>query len=105
MINMILNLIKKYIQLIRYFVIGVSAAIIDFAIFFILFNFYDWKAVTSTIVSITAATIWAFSLNAFYNFKIKDNLLLRLAAYSFVSVVGMGISTLLLFIFTDKMGL
>lgn len=104
MIKIITNLVKQYVILIRYFFIGASSAVLDLAIFFVLFNEMEWSSVSATALSVAIATVYAFTLNALFNFKIKDNFLGRLVSYSLVSILGMFISMLLLYFFSDMWG-
>lgn len=98
------HLFFKYIVLIRYFFIGISAAGLDLVIYFVLFNYINWNALVSTTISVSVATIYAFVLNAVYNFRVKGKVILRLLSYSFVSGVGLLISVALLYVFTDVYG-
>ncbi len=97
-------LLNKHIVLIRYFFIGISAAVLDLGVYAILFNYFDWTALMSTTVSIMIATVYAFSLNMVFNFKTKGNVILRLISYSSVSAVGLLISISMLYFFTDIQG-
>lgn len=98
------KIINKYSTLIKYFFIGISAAGIDVAIYFVLFNYYELPALVSTSISIAVATVYAFALNTIYNFQVKDNTFFRLISYSLVSAVGWLISLSLLYYFTDIKG-
>lgn len=98
------HLLNKHIILIRYFFIGVSAAVLDLGVYAILFNMFDWSALMSTTTSIITATIYAFTLNMVFNFQVKGKIVLRLVSYSFVSGVGLLISVLMLLYFTDIQG-
>lgn len=98
------EIIAKYSTVIKYFFIGISAAAIDVSIYFVLFNIYDLSALTSTSISITLATVYAFTLNKVYNFQVKGNTFLRLVSYSLVSGVGLLISLSLLHFLTDIRG-
>lgn len=100
----LLNLFIKYQKLIQYFFIGISAAVIDVVVFWFLFNWFDYSATASTAVSIALATIWGFTFNAFFNFKVSDRLFRRLFSYSFVSFVGLVLSTVVLYFSVDKWG-
>lgn len=96
-----INTIYKHKVLIKYFFIGVSAAAIDVAIYAFLYNVGELSALVSTGVSVSFATVYAFTLNMFFNFKLKDKFLSRLAFYVIVSGVGLAISMSMLYIFTD----
>lgn len=98
------SLFEKHRTLVQYFFIGISAAGLDFILYVFLFNALGWSAWVSTSVSISVATVYAFTLNMFYNFRLSDQILVRLISYSFVSGVGLLISTAALYEFTDVAG-
>lgn len=77
---------------------------IDLGVYILLYDFLDWNSLYSTTVSISIATVYAFSLNAIFNFKVTDRFLLRLGMYSFTSFVGWTISAMLLFVLTERLG-
>ncbi len=99
------KILETHILLVRYFVIGVSASLIDVLIFLILFNIASLPASASTALSVATATAYGFLMNIFFNFKTKDNLFRRFALYASVSGVGLLVSALILFIITDTLGI
>lgn len=92
-------------QVILYFFIGASAAALDYGLFYVLGGSAALGNVAATVVSISCSTLYAFSLNAFLNFKTHDNLHVRFLSYSSVSLLAMTLSAALLFIFSDTLGL
>jgi putative flippase GtrA len=100
-----LRLIKVYRQFITYGFIGISAAITDITIFAILYNYNILPEITSNILSTTISIIQSFILNTFFNFKKKDNLLKRFILFFLVCAVGLGASTLMLFVFSTQIGI
>lgn len=87
-----------------YFVIGASAAVVDYGVFLVLFNFAHVTSVVATTVSIGLATVYGFVLNAKYNFKTDDRLLFRFVSYATVSGIGMLFSIAFLYVFNVRMG-
>lgn len=98
------ELFLKHKNLIYYFCIGVSASMIDVLAYVVLYNFLHINPVLATVVSISLATVWAFTLNAVYNFKITDRILARLTSYSFVSIIGMVLSASIIYVFAEQNG-
>jgi putative flippase GtrA len=90
--------------LILYFFIGVSASLIDVVGFFAFHTLLGIISTLATTYSVVLATIYAFILNAHFNFKQTDRFLFRFLSYSFVSGVGLGISALMLWFFNMRMG-
>jgi len=90
-------------QLALYIVIGLSAVALDYGVFDALITFAGISKAASTVLSMSCSTVYAFSLNAFLNFKTHDNLHVRFLAYSGVSIIAMTLSAVLLFVFADSM--
>ena len=87
-----------------YFLIGASAATVDYGVFLVLFNLAHVTSVVATAVSIGLATVYGFVLNAKYNFKTNDRLLFRFVSYATVSGIGMLFSVAFLYVFNIRMG-
>lgn len=90
--------------LVLYFFIGASASLIDVATFFVFHSFFGVISTLATTYSVALATVYAFLLNAHFNFKQTDRFFLRLLSYSFVSAVGLFISAVLLWFFNVRLG-
>ncbi len=103
-VDILHNLIQEYRNLVLYFFIGISAASVDFLLFAFLFNVLDIRAVIATVFSIGVATIFGFTLNMIYNFKLKDNILFRFVLYSLVSGVGVMISIGIIYVLHSLYG-
>jgi putative flippase GtrA len=96
--------ISDNVQLVRYFCIGLSAAVIDLGMFLVLVNVLGINSIVGTIVSICLATIWAFALNSIYNFATTDNVVLRFLSYAMVSASGLAISASAMGVFVESLG-
>lgn len=98
---------QRFVQhrtLILYFFIGASASLIDLAGFFAFHTLLGVVSTLATTYSVVLATVYAFLLNARFNFKQTDRFLLRFLSYTFVSGVGLLISALMLWLLNVKMG-
>lgn len=95
-----LDFIKKLLSQHRHFLlygsIGMSAVVVDLSVFFILYNFVGIIPVVATILSVATSMVYAFILNAFYNFKTKDLIKRRLFFYALVSTLGMFLSAIII---------
>lgn len=98
------SLYARHKNAVLYFVIGVNASAIDLVVYLVLFNLVSWPAVVSTVISVSAATIFGFSMNIVFNFKVYDKLFLRFLSYSSVSGVGLLLSAGSLYYFHNKAG-
>lgn len=103
--NGIITLINKHQKLIIYTVIGGGAVVIDVGLFWVLNELADMSVVISNTLSIFTAMLYSFLLNAFFNFRTRDRLLRRFAGFAAVTACGYIVSTLLLWIFSEKMGI
>ncbi|MDA9205295.1 GtrA family protein [Gammaproteobacteria bacterium] len=79
---MALNNLQKYI------IIGGISALIDVILFAIFYDFMRRSLFLSNAISVSAAALFSFSINSFYNFKKSDYLMLRLV--SFIAVITAG---------------
>lgn len=107
-VSLVTSLEQRFVQhrtLILYFFIGASASLIDLVAFFAFHTLLDVISTLATTYSVALATVYAFILNAHFNFKQTDRFFLRFLSYSFVSGVGLVISALMLWLFNVKMGL
>jgi putative flippase GtrA len=98
------KLFAQHKNAVLYFVIGLNASAIDLVVFLVLFNLVSWSAVASTIISVSAATVFGFIMNIIFNFKVYDKLFFRFLAYSSVSGVGLLLSAGFLYLFHNKAG-
>lgn len=83
-------------QFIKYAIVGIVGAIIDWALFFILRDLLDFNYVLAHIISSVAAIINNFLLNTCFTFKIKDKMLKRGMSFLFIGLIGLIIGTILL---------
>lgn len=98
------HLFAKHRNIVLYFFIGVSAAVVDYGIFLVCFNIFDIPSVLSTALSIGTATLYGFLLNVKYNFKTGDRIMFRFVSYSIVSGIGMLFSVAFLYVFNVRLG-
>ena len=95
-----LDFVKKLLNQHRHFLlyggIGMSAVVVDLSVFFVLYNFIGLVPVVATILSVATSMVYAFILNAFYNFKTKDLIKRRLFFYALVSTLGMFLSAVII---------
>lgn len=84
---------------ILYAIIGGFCATLDFVVYTSLCFLmpYLWANVISTHCGIFCS----FLLNRQFNFKVKDKTLIRFLSFYTVGLIGLGISSLLLFILVD----
>lgn len=93
------QLLYKNKDFILYAIIGGFCAALDFGVYTTICFLipYLWANVISTHCGIFCS----FLLNRQFNFKVKDKTLIRFLSFYIVGLVGLGISSLLLYILVD----
>jgi putative flippase GtrA len=79
---------RRHEQALKYLVIGGAATVMDAVLFMILFNFAGFTEWQAHSVSMPVSSLFSFIVNARHNFRTNDYILLRLASYSLVCVIG-----------------
>lgn len=79
---------EKNKQLVKYFIIGASASLLDVALFVILYQLAHTSVLVAQTVSVSAAILYSFLINARHNFHTNDYMWLRLASFVVVCVIG-----------------
>jgi putative flippase GtrA len=79
---------RRHEQALKYLVIGGAATVMDAVLFMILFNFAAFTEWQAHSVSMPVSSLFSFVVNARHNFRTSDHILLRLASYSVVCVIG-----------------
>lgn len=102
--NMNLSALFKFRQAALYGFIGLSAVVIDYGVFFVLHNFFDWQFLAATATSVFISTVYAFILNAHFNFRKTDRIFMRFLSYFSVSGIGLLISVATLAFFSGYLG-
>ena len=85
-------------NLFLYGIIGAFGAVIDFTIFTLLHIFF-LKPEIANICGAVVGFLFTFSMNTFLNFKAKEHLIKKFLSYGAICIVGMGVSTVGIWIF------
>ena len=104
-ISKIKNLFHANIQFIRYGFIGVAGLLIDFGLFILFIKYFGVHYQIANVIAFLGSSSHNFVLNAFFNFKKKDRLLVRYLKYLSIGITGVIASAIMLFIFIEIMGL
>ena len=94
------NLLKL---LIKYFFIGILAASIELLIFSFFTKYLNYVIANS--IAYSFGIITSFTLNKFYNFKVKDKTIIRFGRFLIVNISGLFISNLILIYFSGLLPL
>lgn len=97
------ELFYKFRELILYGIIGGFCAALDFGVYTVLG--YIIPFLIANIISVHCGIICSFFLNRNLNFKVKDKTQKRFMSFYLVGLSGLGVSELLLWIFSTQLGL
>ena len=89
--------------LIKYFFIGILAASIELLIFNFFTKYLNYVIANS--IAYSFGIITSFTLNKFYNFKVKDKTIIRFGRFLIVNISGLFISNLILIYFSGLLPL
>jgi len=95
--------ITTHKNILTYLMIGSSAALIDISLFAFFYEFLNIQSGIATTISIFISTIYGFLMNIFFNFRTFDRLWIRFFSYASVSSIAILLSTISLFIFTERL--
>ena len=103
---MLIKLLNKefIIQFIKYFWIGLLAAIINILSLYLLCSLFNINYIVANIMAFTLGLIINYLLSKKYVFiNNKLNTMLEFIIYGIIGIIGLNIDTLFLWIFTDKL--
>jgi len=94
-------------QAVKYFIVGGICTVLDFSMLFVFTRFCGLYYVASSIISFMSGTVLNYYLCTFWIFKIRvvENRHHEFFYYVIITGVGLGINTLLIWGFTEFMGL
>ena len=85
-----------------YCVIGVSGVALDYASYFVLFNWIGVYYLLANAISSSLGIINNFLLNSSFNFKVKDRMLDRFVSFYCVGLLGLAVSSAMLFVLVSR---
>jgi putative flippase GtrA len=105
MIKFLYNLLLKNKQLIKYGIIGCCCAGLDFIVYWLLVHTVKMPYLYANIISVHCGIFASFFLNRYFTFQVKNKTLLRFFSFYVVGIIGLAISSGLLFLLVEKMAL
>ena len=91
-------------QFVLYCVIGASGALLDFGVYSLLVHQTQMHYEVANAIGYASGTVLSFFLNAHFNFKTRDALLLRFLSFCGVGLLGWAMSAGILFVTVDHLG-
>lgn len=95
------NEYTKNINLIKYGIIGIIGLGVEFFVFYVMLRIVGFHYLIANIFSVVIAITHNFLLNAFFNFKVVNNLFIRFLKYFSFGITGLLISSGILYILVD----
>lgn len=92
-------------ELLLYTVIGGSGVLLDYLLFLVLFNYFGMHHQLANAISTTAGITNNFVLNSLFNFRKTDRILVRFLRFYAVGIAGIGLTFLLLAVFSTWLGI
>ena len=92
-------------QLIKYGIIGCFCAGLDFIIYSLLIQILAMPYLFANVISVHCGIFTSFFLNRQFTFKVKNKTLLRFISFYIVGITGLAVSSGLLIVFIEKMGI
>lgn len=98
---------ETFKQALKYFFVGGGCTILDFAILFILTHFFSLNYLISSIISFMSGTVLNYALCTIWIFRIRviQKRFHEFLYYMIITGIGLGINTLLIWSFTEFIGL
>ncbi|HSX15563.1 MAG TPA: GtrA family protein [Candidatus Saccharimonadales bacterium] len=104
-ISSVRALAEKHAQLIRYGLIGVTGAALDFMLYIVFYRYCSIPPVLASFLSVSFGILNNFILNVKFNFKTHDHLLFRFANFYVIGLGGALLSSLLILVLFNGLGL
>ena len=96
--TVIVSFLKNRRSFVVYCVIGVSGVALDYASYFVLVNWIGVYYLLANAISSSLGITNNFLLNSFFNFKVKDRMLVRFVSFYCVGLLGLAVSSAMLFV-------
>lgn len=96
-----------FVQLIRYFVSGGVAFVVDASLLYILTEWLGFHYLLSTVLSYSVGLVitYIFSILWVFDSRSLDNRVLEFSVFASIGVMGLGLTSLLMWLFTSGCGL
>lgn len=100
---MIARIWARYDVFIKYCLIGASSVLLDLSTFSLIIIHTKIHYQIANIIGILIGIGNSFYWNANFNFKVKNKYFIRLLKFYSVGFIGLGISSVLLFVLSEKL--
>lgn len=80
--------VGRHRHLLKYLLIGAAASALDVLLFMLFYNVVGTPALVAHSISVPAAVLFSFTVNARHNFRTADHIALRLMSFVVVCTIG-----------------
>ncbi len=101
-INFVIGFLEKH-TILRYIVSGGTSAVVNIALFYVFYSFFNIYYIVSNIIAFTFAFFVSLFLQKFWTFRdhATENMHIQGVYYLLSSVFSLGLNTLILYICVD----
>lgn len=98
---------ETFVQAVKYFIVGGFCTVLDFALLYLLTEFGGINYISASIISFMSGTVLNYFLCTFWIFKtsVIEKRHHEFMYYLLITGFGLGINTLLIWSFTEFLGL
>lgn len=96
MYNKICTRFPWFNHFVLYGIFGLSAAVIDYSVFFVLTRFVKMEPEFASLTGNIIGFLFTFFCNTYFNFKKSNHLVFRFISYLAITICGMTLSTLVI---------
>ncbi|HUC81396.1 MAG TPA: GtrA family protein [Flavisolibacter sp.] len=90
----------------KYFIVGGVCTVLDFALLFVLKEYFAVHFMTASVISFMAGTLLNYYLCTFWIFKIRrvTDRRLEMMFYILITGIGLGLNSIVIWVLTSSMG-
>lgn len=95
------------VQLLRYLISGGVAFVVDASLLYLLTEWGGFHYLLSTVISYSVGLVITYLFSILWVFDARDvnNRALEFSIFTLIGVMGLGLTSLLMWLFTSKLGL
>ena len=96
---------KLFVQIFKFIIVGGIATIIDWAVYFVLYNYFNVTPLIANVFSFAVSVTYNYIASIKWVFDVNEDKSKKVMFVEFMvfSIIGLLLTELLLFVFIDKM--
>lgn len=97
---------KLFIQIIKFLIVGGIATLIDWLIYFVLYNYFNMEPLYANIISFSTSTVYNFFASIKFVFKVDErNKKRNFIIFVTFSLIGLLLSELIIYFLINKLNI